>query len=195
MQKTIDKNLLSTKSILKLIESVNTLIKPLPGYEKEYGVSPDGKVYSFNYRGSIGKIKELHQSSLFDKRRKNTTMYKRTKIRSNVIAIHRLVAITFIPNPNKYPEVNHKDGIKHNNNVNNLEWCTTKQNNKHAVVNGLDLHCKGSDHGCAKKKKKIAIKIKQMINSGIACIDIANNLNVSKHIVYDIRRNKTWRHV
>lgn len=195
MKKIIDKNLLSTKSITALINTVNPQIKPLPDHEKEYGVSPDGKVYSFNYRGCVGRIKELHQSSLFDKRRKNTTMYRRTKIRSKTIPIHRLVAATFIPNPNNYPEVNHKDGVKHNNNVENLEWCTTKQNNMHAVMNGLDLHCKGSDHWLAKINEMTAAKIKNLIKSGMMCTKIASELDVSKHIVYDIKYNKAWRHI
>lgn len=46
--------------------------------------------------------------------------------------IHRLVANAFIPNPNKLPEINHKDGNKSNNTVSNLEWCTRKQNMEHA---------------------------------------------------------------
>ena len=52
-------------------------------------------------------------------------------------AVHTLIATTFLPNPNGYPMVNHKDGNKQNNRVENLEWVTAKMNCQHAVSTGL----------------------------------------------------------
>lgn len=51
--------------------------------------------------------------------------------------VHRLVAMAFIPNPDNLPEVNHKDGNKHNNHFTNLEWCTASNNKQHAHDTGL----------------------------------------------------------
>lgn len=55
---------------------------------------------------------------------------------------HRIIALKFIPNPDNKPEINHKNGIKHDNRLNNLEWCTTSENIQHSFDTGLNVGIK-----------------------------------------------------
>lgn len=59
---------------------------------------------------------------------------------------HRLIAQTFLPNPENKPEVNHKDGVKANNDVCNLEWVTPTENMRHAIRTGLKVAKSGQEH-------------------------------------------------
>ena len=67
--------------------------------------------------------------------------YRRIRVtiegKKRTYKLHREVAKAFIPNPNNLPQVNHKDGNKNNNSVDNLEWCTNRQNQLHALALGL----------------------------------------------------------
>ena len=69
--------------------------------------------------------------------RTNPNGYKIVTLDGEQLAVHRLVALHFIPNPYQYPQVNHKDGNKANNHVNNLEWCSATLNAQHALETGL----------------------------------------------------------
>ena len=95
------------------------MLKDINGYEGLYRIDDHGNVYS---------IKSNKQISYFIRNNgyKRVTLFKNGK--SKNISIHRLVAIAFIPNPNDLPQVNHKDENKLNNNVDNLEWCSSKYN-------------------------------------------------------------------
>jgi hypothetical protein len=81
--------------------------------------------------GKSGKVRRANKEKLLSQRKNNrgyflVDLYKNNK--RYQCLVHRLVAQTFINNPNKYPCVNHKDENKENNNADNLEWCTQKYN-------------------------------------------------------------------
>lgn len=99
---------------------------PIPGHT-QFRASPDGTVFGKRKRPMLGHVdKSGYRNVLFSESGK-TKQY----------LVHRLIAITFIPNPNDLPMVNHKDGNKLNNSVENLEWCTRSENTKHSYENGL----------------------------------------------------------
>lgn len=69
--------------------------------------------------------------------RTNPNGYKVVTLSGKQLSVHRLVALHFLPNPYGYDQVNHKDGNKDNNHVNNLEWCSSLMNAEHALKTGL----------------------------------------------------------
>lgn len=98
--------------------------KDIVGYEGLYKVSNKGGVYS------IRRKREM-SPTISNNGYKRVKLYTRGKYKT--ISIHRLVAKTFLENPENYPVVNHIDENKFNNNVENLEWCTQKQNVNHGT--------------------------------------------------------------
>lgn len=113
--------------------------KDIKGYEGKYQISNLGRVKSLlEWCGNIHKGKWINNSKIITPTG-NGYGYLIIGLRRNQkkknYYIHRLVAEAFIPNPNNLPVVNHKDYNKENNKVDNLEWCSQKDNIKHSIQN------------------------------------------------------------
>lgn len=97
-------------------------------YEGRYAVSSLGRVISLSFKG-VPRQKIMTQRDI--------ASYLRVHLHINgkgkQVLVHRLVAMAFIPNPSNLPEVNHKNGNKHDNRVDNLEWVTKSQNKIHSI--------------------------------------------------------------
>jgi hypothetical protein len=121
----------------------------------------------------------------------NGTGYLRVKIRGKRKNIHRLLAIMFIPNPNNYPMVNHIDGNKVNNSLDNLEWCTGDQNMKHAQRTGLLVHG---------RQVHTNVLDETQVKTIFYCTEVSNKdlaayFKVHPSTVYLIRKGINWKHL
>lgn len=108
-------------------------IKPVKGYEKEYAVTKAGDVFRITKSGKTRPCKAFVEKDgymVINLSKRGIAKRKR---------LHRIVAETFLENPDKKPQINHIDGNKKNNSVENLEWCDAIQNLEHAYVTGLHI--------------------------------------------------------
>lgn len=178
--------------------------KPIPGFEN-YLISGNAEIYSLKFKKilkiSIDRCKKykLYVRITLSNKGKRKTFY-----------LHRLVAITFIPNPENKPEVNHKDKNIYNNCKDNLEWTTSQENTSHALKNKVDKNCIG--------KRKIILQydlngnfIKEHLgineaakNNGISISSITKNLMgqlkqaggyVWKHKEYEKINGEIWKDI
>ena len=115
--------------------------------------------------------------------------------KKKTIFVHRLVAEAFIPNPQKLPYVNHKDGNKLNNNAVNLEWCTASQNTQHAYDNGL-MNTKRGEQNYRSVLKDVDIPIIRQLNTdGLSHQKIADLYKCSKSTIQNVIYKRAWKHV
>lgn len=107
--------------------------KDIPNFEGLYQVSNLGNVKSFRKSTKYGSKSEyILNPTINNGGYAQVTLYDNTK--RTKLSVHRLVAELFIPNPNNYPQINHKDENKQNNRVDNLEWCTAAYNNAYGTA-------------------------------------------------------------
>lgn len=111
------------------MNNVSEIWKDIKNYENKYQVSNSGRIKSL--KKDIILKPSVHYKGYLE-----VKLYKNNS--SKVFKIHRLVASAFIPNPENKPQVNHIDGNKQNNCVDNLEWNTQSENQLHAFRNKLN---------------------------------------------------------
>ena len=144
----------------------------------DYDITTDGKIYNKKW----GK---------YVKPQPNGTGYLRVHIAGKMYFVHRLVASKYIPNPDNLPQVNHKDGNKHNNCVDNLEWVSNKDNSLHALHNGwMRIE---ENHQFAKLTRENVSFIKH--HPEMTRNDLAKMFNISPRTITDIRSGRTWKTV
>ena len=118
---------------------------PIKNYEGLYEVSDTGLVRSVdrvlkvkNQKDRLFKGKEIYLYSNIQVEYKQVNLWKDNK--ACTLYVHRLVAQAFIPNPENIPEVNHINGNRQDNRVENLEWATSAENSQHAIKHGLTVY-------------------------------------------------------
>ena len=177
------------------VSEIPEIWKDVVGYEGKYQVSNKGRVKG------LDRILKRKDGTLFRRKGqilsqcKNTYGYPHVSISSKTIVVHILVAKAFIPNPNNYREVNHISGIKTENMVENLEWCTNTYNINHAYSNGLIKPLIGEKSPGSKLKNHNVFLIKKMIKAGIKLKDLVKIYKVSQPTLSEIKSNKIWKHI
>jgi hypothetical protein len=167
-------------------------MKDIIGYEGRYKIREDGQIFSFP-TGRRRWAKIIKPDKI------NTGYLRANLFNANGrkrIFVHRLVASTFIPNPNKKPNVNHKDGNPLNNHVSNLEWCTQSENHLWSIKQGWCVPTeKMSECGRAQglKNRKISIETINKIRGEYSSGNFLQNKLAKKYGISTSSMNRIVR--
>lgn len=170
------------------------MMRDISGYEGEYAVTDDGRVWSYEKSRTLknGGIRIFPAKFLKPSFRGNHGhQYHFVELYSKAFSVHRLVALTYLPNPKKYAQVNHKDGDRLNNNVSNLEWCNQKQNSQHAQASNLFVQKYGEEHGGHKLSTLAVIAMRRKRSRGAKLVELSKEFRTSVSNVSYICRGET----
>lgn len=190
-------------------------MKDITGYEGLYAVTEDGKIWSYP-KPCSSKNGMWMKLQLFTNRNNRSKPHVQYTVgltkygKRTTYLVHRLIAQAYIQNPENKPQINHKDGNPLNNNIDNLEWATAAENNRHARNNGLtDFHSGNQDAIRSMNGKKTgaingmrsrrmftmdeAIHVREIHATGEkSCIAIARDMDCSNKTISNICNNITY---
>ena len=158
------------------------------GTKTNYMISNKGNVYSKNIKRNL-------------KLTPNTRGYLRVAIhipgeRTHVVSVHSMVIETFKgPKPSPEYQIDHIDGDKSNNYVENLEWVTASENILRAFKNGLKEGVKGSDHPVSVYTDEQIHKACKLLEQGMTIPNVAKEVGIPKSYLYNIARGDNWAHI
>lgn len=142
---------------------------------------------------NLGNVRHTKTKRIL-KLRSRRDGYVDVKLSYKRFLVHRLVAICFLDNPEQKQQINHKDGIRANNKLSNLEWVNQSENVLHAFSLGL-ISRKGEKNSRAKLNEGLVKEIRKLIEAGIALSKIAKMFGMHHTSIRGIKNRSTWAHV
>lgn len=176
-------------------------MQEIKGFEGLYSITKQGDVISHAKIVKVGNKGgyRIQQEKPLKKADMNgycrVHLYKNNKVFAKLV--HRLIAEAYIPNPENLPWINHIDANTKNNSINNLEWCTPKQNSQHAYKMGLmkKIQLFGEKNGSAKLTESTVRQMRAMYEIEPNCSKIARHFKVNPRTAYDICHGRKWKHL
>lgn len=164
-------------------------VVPIPDHPG-YFATPNGNVYS-NRRIYVHKLKE--QTNPWGHR--YVYVASKDDIRSRRKILHRLIALTFIPNPDNKPFINHINFDPSDNRITNLEWCTPRENANHSAKLGRLGKAKGEAIANSKLNREKVATIREQYRLGESQVDLGKAFNVCQSTIGRIINRDTWRSI
>lgn len=172
--------------------------KDVLGYEGFFKISNFGRIKSM-YRGVAyykKRLRFIKEKILHQKIQQNGYLVvglRKAGIKRKFVLIHRVVADSFL-GINPIMQINHIDCNKKNNRIENLEWCTQKENNHHAIKNGLTNNVGVNNPKCVLTEIDV-IEIRRLYDDGKRICEIVKNYPVQKPAIWKIVKKIYWKHL